>query len=173
MLPNSKDKERMYSEMYDLDTFLDEHDKVQHAPIDNLSCKREKIVVALMFWSDATQLAAFGMAKIWPIYMLFGNLSKYVRCQPNFGAMKHLAYIPSFPDLLQDDIKAFYHKWDTQQKDIVTHCYRELMQAVWKVLLDNNFLHAYKYGMILCCQDGIERHIYPRVFIYSADYPEK
>ena len=32
-----------------------------------------------MFWSDATHLATFGMVKLWPIYLLFGNLSKYVR----------------------------------------------------------------------------------------------
>jgi hypothetical protein len=129
--------------------------------------------MALMFWSDATHLAAFGTAKMWPIYMLFGNLSKYVRCQPTSGATKHLAYIPPFPDSLQDDLKAFHHKWNTQQKDILAHCRRELMHGVWKFLLNNDFLHTYKYGMVLHCQDGIEQRIYPRVFTYSADYPEK
>ena len=174
-LPNGEDKERVYSEMYDSDAFLDEHDRVQRAPMDNPSCKREKVVAALMFWSDATHVTAFGTAKLWPIYMLFGNLSKYVRCQPNSGATKHLAYIPPFPDSLQDDLKAFHHKWDSpnQRKEILTHCRRELMQAVWKFLLDDDFLHAYKYGMVLRCRDGIERRIYPRVFTYSADYPEK
>jgi hypothetical protein len=53
-----------------------------------------------MFWSDATHLATFGTVKMWPIYMLFGNLSKYLPCQPNSGATKHLAYIPPFPDSL-------------------------------------------------------------------------
>ena len=174
-LPNGEDKERVYSEMYDSDTFLDEHDRVQRAPTDDPSCKREKVVAALMFWSDATHVAAFGTAKLWPVYMLFGNLSKYVRCQPNSGATKHLAYIPPFPNSLQDDLKDFHHKWDTpsQRSGILTHCRRELMQAVWKFLLDGEFLHAYKYGMVLRCWDGIERRIYPRVFTYSADYPEK
>ena len=172
-LGNGKDKERVYSEMYDSDVFLDEHDRVQRAPTDNPSCKREKVVAALMFWSDATHVAAFGTAKMWPIYMLFGNLSKYVRCQPNAGATKHLAYIPPFPDSLQDDLKDFHCKWDTQQKDILTHCRRELMHAVWKFLLNDDFLHAYKYGMVIRCHDGIERRIYPRIFTYSADYPEK
>jgi Plavaka transposase len=172
-LRNGEDKERVYSEMYDSDAFLDEHDRVQRAPTDHPSCKREKVVVALMFWSDATHLAAFGTAKMWPIYMLFGNLSKYVRCQPNSGATKHVAYIPPFPDSLQDDLKEYHHKWNTQQKDILAHCRRELMHAVWKFLLDDDFIHAYKYGMIIRCQDGIERRVYPRVFTYSADYPEK
>lgn len=172
-LPNGEDSDRVYSEMYDSDAFLNEHDRVQRAPTDVPSCKREKVVAALMFWSDATHLAAFGTAKLWPIYMLLGNLSKYIRGKQNTGAMKHLAYIPPFPDLLQDDLKTFHNKWETQQKDILTHCRRELMHAVWNFLLDDNFVHAYKYGIVLCCHDGIERRIYPRIFTYSADYPEK
>lgn len=172
-LSNGEDKERVYTEMYDSDAFLYEHDRVQRVPTDDPTCKREKVVAALMFWSDATHIAAFGTAKMWPIYMLFGNLSKYVRCQPTSGATKHLAYIPPFPDSLQDNLKDFHHKWETQQRDILTHCRRELMHAVWKFLLDDDFLHAYKYGMVIRCQDGIERRIYPRVFTYSADYPEK
>jgi hypothetical protein len=48
-----------------------------------------------MFWSDLTHLANFGTAKLWPIYMLFGNLSKYIRVKPNAGAEHHVAYIPS------------------------------------------------------------------------------
>lgn len=34
-------------------------------------------------------------------------------------------------------------------------------------------MHAYEYGIIMTCADGIERRIYPRFFTYSADYPEK
>ena len=36
--------------------------------------------MGLMFWSDAMHLMAFGTAKMWLIYMLFGNLSKYIQC---------------------------------------------------------------------------------------------
>jgi hypothetical protein len=172
-LPSGEDDERVYSEMYNSDIFLEEHDRVQRAPTDDPSCKREKVVAGLMFWSDATHLATFGTAKMWPIYMLLGNLSKYIRCQPNSGAIQHLAYIPPFPDSLQDLLKDFHPKWETQQTSILAHCRRELMHAVWKFLLDDDFLHAYKHGLVLRCQDGIERRIYPRVFTYSADYPEK
>ena len=35
-----------------------------------------------MFWSDSTQLTQFGTAKLWPLYVFFGNESKYRRCQP-------------------------------------------------------------------------------------------
>ena len=172
-LPNSEDSERLYSKIYDSDAFLDEHDKVQHAPTSDPTCKHEKVVAVLMFWSDATHLATFGTAKMWLIYMLLGNLSKYVRCQPNSSARKHLAYIPPLPDLLQDQLKVSHHKWDTQQKDIITHCWRELMHAVWKFLLDDDFLHTYTYGLVVHSPDGIERWVYPCILTYSADYPKK
>jgi hypothetical protein len=55
----------------------------------------------------------------------------------------------------------------------MTHCRRELMHGVWKFLLDADFIHAYKCGMVVKCADGIERRVYPRFFTYSADYPEK
>jgi len=119
-------------------------------------CKWEKVVAALMFWSDATHLASFGTAKLWPIYMLFGNLSKYVQCQPDSGTTKHVAYILTLPDSLQDQLKAFHEKWDTQQKDILTHCQRELIHGIWKFLLNDDFQHAYKYGIVVQGQDQIE-----------------
>jgi Plavaka transposase len=77
--PNSKHSECVYSDVFNLDVFVDEHDKVQQAAeTDDPTCKQEKVVAAIMFWSDATCLATFGTAKLWPIYMLFGNLSKYI-----------------------------------------------------------------------------------------------
>jgi hypothetical protein len=112
-IPGGEESERIYCEMYDSDVFLDKHDRIQQAPTNDPFCKWEKVVMALMFWSNATHLAAFGTAKMWPVYMLFGNLSKYIRCQPNSDAMKHLAYIPPFPDSLQDQLKNFHQKWDT------------------------------------------------------------
>jgi hypothetical protein len=171
--PDGTGNERVFSEIYDSDIFWEEHSRVQRAPTDDPTCKREKVIAALMFWSDATHLATFGTAKLWPIYLLFGNLSKYVRCQPNSGATKHVAYIPPLPDALQDELKSFHQKWGTQKKDILAHCRRELMHAVWSFLLDEDFQHAYKYGIVVQGQDQIERRVYPRIITYSADYPEK
>jgi hypothetical protein len=172
--PSGKE-ERVFSEVYNSDIFLKEHDDVQRAPLppDQLDCKLEKVVAALMVWSDSTHLANFGTAKLWPIYFLFGNASKYVRGQPNSGACQHVAYIPSLPDSFQDFAASFCSKWGTQKKDLMTHCRRELMHGVWKFLLDADFIHAYKYGMVVKCADGIKRWVYPRFFTYSADYPEK
>jgi hypothetical protein len=172
--PITGEPERIFSEMYDSDAFIDEHDKVQRsAPTNDPNCKREKAVAAIMFWSDSTHLANFGTAKLWPVYMLFGNLSKYIRGQPNSGACQHVAYIPSLPDFIDDVMKDIHASWKTQKKSIITHCRRELMHAIWKFLLDDDFVHAYKFGMVIKCTDGVERRIYPRIFTYSADYPEK
>ena len=56
---------------------------------------------------------------------------------------------------------------------LFTHCHRELFHAQWKVLLDDDFIQAYEHGMVLTCCDGIQQHLYPRIFTYSADYLEK
>ncbi|KAJ3887325.1 hypothetical protein GG344DRAFT_80858, partial [Lentinula edodes] len=165
--------QRVQTDIYNSDVFLEEHKNLRRAPTDDKDCKREKVVSALMCWSDATQLANFGTAKLWPIYMLFGNLSKYIRASPNSGAVHHLAYIPTIPDSVKHEISKFNVNWKTQAKEIIAHCNRELYHAVWRFLLNDAFLHAYKYGIVIKCFDGVERRVYPRFFTYSADYPEK
>ena len=77
------------------------------------------------------------------------------------------------PNHFSDFAATFHKKWDTQQKDILTHCRRELIHAVWNLLLDDAFMHAFKYGIVIKCADGVERRVYPWFFTYSADYPEK
>jgi hypothetical protein len=52
------------------------------------------VIVALMFWSDATQLAQFGNVKVWLIYVYFGNLSKYFYLRPSSNAGVIVIYIP-------------------------------------------------------------------------------
>ncbi|KAG2032650.1 hypothetical protein BDR03DRAFT_935890 [Suillus americanus] len=53
------------------------------------------------------------------------------------------------------------------------HCRQDLFHACWKHLLDADFLQAYHHGIVLQCPDGILRRVFPRIFTYSADYPEK
>ena len=62
---------------------------------EELGCKLEPGILALQFWSDMTTLANFGTAALWPIYLYFANLSKYIRGKPTSFAGQHLAYIPS------------------------------------------------------------------------------
>ena len=55
----------------------------------------------------------------------------------------------------------------------MAHCHRELMHEQWRVILDDEFIHAYEHGLVISCCDGQIRRFYPRIFTYSADYPEK
>jgi hypothetical protein len=55
----------------------------------------------------------------------------------------------------------------------ITHLKRELVHSVWHLLLDDDFIEAYKNGIVILCADGIQRRVFPRFFTYSADYPEK
>ncbi|PSR77770.1 hypothetical protein PHLCEN_2v7713, partial [Hermanssonia centrifuga] len=88
--------ERVYTEGYTCDALLEEdaniHAQPRHAE-DGLDVKYS--MVPLMLWSDSTHLANFGTASLWPIYLYFGNLSKYLRCKPSHFAAHHIAYIPS------------------------------------------------------------------------------
>ncbi|KAJ2914039.1 hypothetical protein MD484_g6383, partial [Candolleomyces efflorescens] len=177
--PDGKEQ-RVFCEIYDSDVFIQESNEVKKArnPPDDPDCRREKVVAAMMLWSDSTHLADFGTAKLWPIYMALGNLSKYVRALPDVGAFQHVAYIPSIPDSVKTELLDWYKrssksKSKTAQQDIMTHCRRELMHAVWRMLLDDEFMHAYQYGIVIKCLDGVERRVFPRFFTYAADYPEK
>ena len=58
-------------------------------------------------------------------------------------------------------------------KDLMNHCRREVLHAQWEILIDEEFLEAYKHGIVIECCDGIMRRFYPRILTYSADYPEK
>lgn len=56
---------------------------------------------------------------------------------------------------------------------LCTYCRRELFHACWDILLDEEFIDAYQHGIVLKCRDGVLRRVFPRIFTYSADYPEK
>ena len=56
---------------------------------------------------------------------------------------------------------------------LFTHCNREIFHAQWKDLLDEEFLQAYEHGIVFVCGDNVKRRLFPRIFTYLADYPEK
>ena len=90
---------RCYDEVYTSDEWIEAHDDLQKQP-NEPECKLEKVILGLMFWSDSTHLTSFGTAKVWPLYLYFANLSKYIRCKPSSGASHHVAYIPSVCNVL-------------------------------------------------------------------------
>jgi hypothetical protein len=56
---------------------------------------------------------------------------------------------------------------------ILTHLRRELAQAIWMLLLDDDFMHAYIHGVLFRLADGIMQLFFPLFLVYSSDYPEK
>ncbi|KAF8426518.1 hypothetical protein L210DRAFT_3306924, partial [Boletus edulis BED1] len=92
--PVDGSEQRVFDELYTSDAWLKAHDDLQKQS-NEPGCKLEKVIAAMMFSSDATMLASFGTAKAWPVYLHFGNVSKYIRVQPTSGACHHIAFIPS------------------------------------------------------------------------------
>ena len=73
---------KLYGELYASKAFREAHEALQRQPRTQRDVGLERIVVALMFWSDATHLTSFGGASLWPCYMFFGNESKQRRGEP-------------------------------------------------------------------------------------------
>jgi len=55
----------------------------------------------------------------------------------------------------------------------LAHCAQEMYHAQWSIILDDEFLEAYRHGMVVKCYDQISCCFYPQIFIHSADYKEK
>ncbi|KIK36743.1 hypothetical protein CY34DRAFT_93881 [Suillus luteus UH-Slu-Lm8-n1] len=165
-------QERMYDELYTSDAWLEAQDDLQKLPKVS-GCSLERVIAGLLFFSDATHLANFGTAKAWPLYVYFGNLMKYLRSSLTSGSCHLVGFLPSLPDRIKDVISSLPRVSKTGMASLHTHCRRELFHACWEVLLDAEFLYAYRHGIVTKCADGIIRRVYPRIFTYSADYPEK
>ena len=162
--------ERVYSEMYSSDSFFDAWECIQdqgHISRDDL----ERVMVALMLWSDSTCLTNFGTASLWPVYLSLGNQSKYIRSRPSSFSHRHLAYMPSLPDDIQDAYMTIYQR--APSSATLTHLKRELIHAVYELILNSKLVDAYKEGLVITCYDGIQRRLFPRLLTYSGDYPEK
>jgi hypothetical protein len=177
--------EEIFGEAYASEVFREMEREVQM--MKPLGETIESVVVPIMAYSDSTHLATFGTASLWPIYFFIGLTSKYIRVKPTSFSAHHLAYIPSvckpfcvlkllwtilqLPDWIQDMYKGIYGS--AVKSDVLTFLKRELVHAIWCLLLNEDFINAYIFGVIVLCADGIERRLFPRFFTYSADYPEK
>ncbi|KZT63257.1 hypothetical protein DAEQUDRAFT_780622 [Daedalea quercina L-15889] len=128
----------------------------------------EVALVPMLLYSDSTHLTSFGSASLWPIYAFFGFVSKYVRAKPTSFSAHHIAYLP-------DGFQDWYERehGDPASEETLKFCRREIMQLIWTLLLDPEFRKAYIEGLLWQCGDHILRRLFPRFFIYSADYPEK
>lgn len=92
---------RVFTDCYNSDAMLEEDEiirKMERIPSDDPNT--EYVALPMLLWSDETVLSSFGSAKLWPIYLYIGSLSKYVRGRPTEFAAHHLAYIPDVRSLL-------------------------------------------------------------------------
>ena len=102
---------RLYGEAYTSDEMLSAYEEVQKVPPHPDYPDAEHVVVELAPYSDTTMLAQFGTAVLWPLYIYFGNLSKYIRCQPSSHAAHHTAYFPSVRFITLIDINQMSTGW--------------------------------------------------------------
>lgn len=86
--------ERVLSEIYNSDAMIAEHEKIQSQP-NEPGCDLEKAIAAALVFSDSTHLTNFGVASLWPGYVLWGNQTKYERSKPSSFAAHHFVYMQS------------------------------------------------------------------------------
>ncbi|KAI0055068.1 hypothetical protein BV25DRAFT_1922121 [Artomyces pyxidatus] len=161
---NGDKVERVRDEIYSSEAFVQADEEVRNLPPEP-GCTLERTVCAMMFWSDSTHLTNFGTAALWPLYLFFGNQSKYTRANPRSGACHHVAYIPKLPDSFFDFFLSITGMPPTDE--VVTHCRRELMHAVLRMMLDDKFIHAYQHGIVIKCADEITR---PDVYTLASSH---
>ncbi|KAF6744225.1 hypothetical protein DFP72DRAFT_1078931 [Ephemerocybe angulata] len=171
--PNKSSPEvELYGEMYTSRAFREAHEEVQRLPNTKINSGLERVVVGLMFSSNATTLTHFCEASLWPCYLMFANESKYRRCEPNARLCYHVAYFQTVPNSFKDKLRE-RNGGKLPTENLFGFCDREVYQAQWSILLDEELRNAMKDGVVLMCPDNKERCFYPRILTHSADYPEK
>ena len=97
-LAEGGDPIRVYSEVYTSDAMLQLEKELE----ESLKASRnpqpdvlETFILSASLYLDSTNLAQFGHASLWPVYMFIGNTSKYILSRPNSFSAHHIAYLPT------------------------------------------------------------------------------
>jgi hypothetical protein len=126
-------QERVFDELYTSDSWLEAQDSLHRQPKEP-GCSLERVIAGLMFFSDATHLATFGTAKAWPLYLYFGNLTKYARSAPRSGACHLVGFLPSvgqLPPTLCVPFTVIFFSFRTMSRTSST-VYRGYRKAAWQ-----------------------------------------
>ncbi|KAL1937064.1 hypothetical protein VTO73DRAFT_15133, partial [Trametes versicolor] len=156
---------RIFTDIYNANRILREHEKIcaqPRNPADGPAV--EYVNAAICLWSNMIHLTSFGSAALWPIYLYFGNLSKYIRGMPTEFAVHHLAYIPAPPADVKDCYKTEHGT--TPSADVLTFCKCELMQRIWLLLLDEEFMKVYEHGILVA---ALREHTPPSTKLPRCD----
>ena len=139
---------RVHGELYTSEAFIQAHRELQESPPEP-GCDLERVVIALMFWSDSTHLASFGNSKLWPCYMFFGNESKYRRCKPSCRLCSHVAYFNHVRvDALSGSIFTLMHASSSSFQIISkillrgTSVVKVLVLTSWHIATENFFIRS-------------------------------
>ena len=92
--PQSTKPIRIYGEAYSSDVAIKLYEDIKKVPPPPDHPNIQSVVVLVMLGSDATHLADFGTASLWPVYVFFGNESKYETSKQSQSPAYHLAYLP-------------------------------------------------------------------------------
>ena len=91
----ASDPIRVYSEVYTSDAMLQLEKELEERSKATAGPQLETFILSALLYSDSTNLAQFGHASLWPMYMFIGNTSKYMRAEPNSFSAHHIAYLPT------------------------------------------------------------------------------
>ena len=83
---------RIHGELYTSQSFLMAHADLQKSDREP-GCQLTWVICAFMFWSDETHLTSFRNGKLWPVYIYFGNKSKYHHGKPSNNSSNQVAYL--------------------------------------------------------------------------------
>jgi len=86
---------RVYGEAFSSDAMRDAYEEIRQKNQTRDGPDVEVAIASMSVYSDSTRLGSFGPASLWPMYIFFGNQSKYDRCRPSSFAAHHVAYFPS------------------------------------------------------------------------------
>ena len=105
------DPTRVYSEVYTSDAMLQlERELEETLPATNPQTEAlETFILSASLYSDSTNLAQFGHASLWPMYMFIGNTSKYIIARPNSFSAHHIAYLPTVEIFLLHRVRRASH----------------------------------------------------------------
>ncbi|KAJ3552152.1 hypothetical protein NM688_g4302 [Phlebia brevispora] len=124
---------------------------------------KDRVVINITIYADATQLNAFGTHKAWTMYGWLNNFSRTIRRTRGKGGAFLLAFLPSVPGLKHDD-----------SSHLATHRAR-VYHAAAKKVVESMEIPA-KYGAIFDCEHCgkmVEVMGHPCVTCFSMDLEEK
>ena len=90
-LPHTGQEQLVYDKLYTSDAWNQAQDEIMKQRRTD-GCELERVVAVVTLWSDTMHLAMFGHVLAWPVYLFFGNLTKYARGES--GACHPIAFIP-------------------------------------------------------------------------------